>query len=419
LKYVLVVALKLLVFEFFSGGGFVEGTISSLIGEAYAMLRFAVEDFRKAGFNIYTTLDHRIAEFDPPLEANHVKVVHGLGLTLFQEILREVDAAFLIAPETGGVLYSLASAVVESGVELFSPLPSSIELTADKSKLLETAKKLGLKVPEHRLPKTSNSIATIEKMASDVGYPVVFKVLDGAGSEGMSLVSESEEISPATEKIRSASNRDVFLLEEFVEGLDASVSLISNGETALPLSLNFQLMRMKSPFEESKYEGGYVPLTHRLREKAFEAAKTIVENIEGLQGYVGVDLILSEEEVTILEVNPRLTTSYLGLRRVLNQNPARIISEAVTSKILPSKVNLRGCAYFQKVELPDYLKIDVNKFKIIARREGMAAPPFPVRGKKQAILVAYSQNEELARLKIEKMKREIIKELAEKENTML
>lgn len=409
--------MKLLVYEFFSGGGFVEGEISGLIGEAYAMLRCAVEDFKKAGFDVYTPLDHRIARFDFPLKANHIEVVYSSDSTVFPEMLSEADAAFLIAPETDGVLFSLATEVVKSGVKLFSPLPSAIDLTTYKGKLLEIAKQLGLKVPKHRLLETTSSTDKIEKIVSDIGCPVVFKVLDGAGSEGMSLVSKSEEILPALEKIRTLSSRDVFLLEEFVEGVPTSVSLISNGETALPLSLNFQLMRMKPPVEESKYEGGYVPLRHKLKDSAFEAAKTLAENIEGLQGYVGVDLILSEDEVTILEVNPRLTTSYLGLRRVLRQNAAKMISDAVTDRVLPSKISFEGCAYFEKLELPDNLKIDEEKFRKVARYRGVAAPPFPVKGKKQAVLVAHSRNEELAKFKIEKMKKAIVKELTVKEDS--
>ncbi|MEM2146127.1 MAG: ATP-grasp domain-containing protein [Candidatus Jordarchaeaceae archaeon] len=408
--------MKLLVFEFFSGGGFVEGELSGLIDEAYAMLRCAVEDFQKAGFYVFTTLDHRIAEFNPSLKANHVRVVYNSDSEVFRELLNEVDAAFLIAPETGGVLCSLAVETVKSGVELFSPLPSAIELTADKSKLLEIAEKLGLNVPEHRVLETTSSFDEVGKIASNMGYPVVFKVLDGAGSEGMSLVRRSEEIPLAMEKIRSVSNRGLFLLEKFVEGIDASVSLVSNGETAFPLSLNSQSMRMKSPLEESKYEGGYVPLRHRLKDSAFEAAKTLVENIEGLQGYVGVDLIISEDKVTILEVNPRLTTSYLGLRRVLRQNVAKIISEAVTRKVLPPKTNFDGCAYFKKLEIPENIEIDEEKFRKIARYQNLAAPPFPVKGKKNAILVVHSKNEELAKLEMEKMKRKIIKELTGKES---
>lgn len=403
--------MKILVFEFFSGGGFVEGEISGLIGEAFAMLRCIVEDFRKAGHRVYTTLDHRIARFDPPLRAHRVKVVSSPDSMVFQEMLSEVEAAFLIAPETDGVLYSLAMEVAKSGVKLFGSLPSAIEITTDKSKLLGIANNLGLKVPKHSLSKTKNSISNIEKNAKDMGYPVVFKVLNGAGSEGLSLVSRDEEIPPAIEKIRKASDCDMFLLEELVEGVDASVSLISNGETAFPLSLNLQFMNMVPPTRESKYEGGYVPLKHRLKERAFEATKALVESIEGLQGYVGVDLILSEEEITILEVNPRLTTSYLGLRRVLRQNVATMISKAVTSKVLPTKVNLKGCAYFKKVDLPESIEIDENKFKTIAMREEVAAPPFPVEGQKHVILVAHSENEELAKLKMEKMKKEIIRDL--------
>ncbi len=405
------VDLKLLVFEFFSGGGFVQGEISGLIGEAYAMLRCAVEDFRKAGLEVYTTLDHRIAQFDPPLRANRVEVVYSSDLSFFREMVGAVDAAFLIAPETDNILYSLASEAVKAGANLLGPLPSAIELTTDKSKLLGIAKKLGLKVPKHRLAKINGSTASVEKIAGSIGYPVVFKVLDGAGSEGMSLVSNYEEVPKAIEKIRKVSGNETFLLEEYVEGVDASVSLVSNGERAFPLSLNFQSMNIMSPDKESKYEGGYVPLKHRLKETAFEATKNLVENIEGLQGYVGVDLILSPDDVTILEVNPRLTTSYLGLRRVLKQNIADMIYKAITSRALPSKIDIGGCAYFKKVDLPSSSEMDLNKFKKVANREGVAAPPLLVKGKSHFILVAHSKNKELAKVKMEKMKKEIIKDL--------
>lgn len=405
--------MKLLVFEFFSGGGFVEGAISGLIGEAYAMLRYIVEDFREAGFEVYTTLDHRIAKIVPPLRAHQVKVVSSWDLDFFRDLLGDVDAVFLIAPETDNVLYSLASEVVKAGAKLFGPLPSAIELTTDKSKLLDVAEKLGLKVPRHSLSKTSSSAASVEKTVQGIGYPVVFKVLDGAGSEGLSLVSRADEIPQAMEKIRRVSNRDLFLVEEFVPGVDASVSLLSNGEKAFPLSLNFQYVKVRGPNEESIYEGGYVPLKHKLKEQAFEDTKNLVENINGLQGYVGVDVKLSEEGVTILEVNPRLTTSYLGLRRVLRQNLPSMIGEAIVNKTLPSKISMEGCAYFKKIYLPD-LKIDEGRFRRIAQREDVAAPPFPMGDKVHAILVAYSKNEKLAMLNMEKMKKEIVEELTGK-----
>jgi predicted ATP-grasp superfamily ATP-dependent carboligase len=46
-----------------------------------------------------------------------------------------------------------------------------------------------------------------------------------------------------------------------------------------------------------------------------------------LQGYVGVDLVLGAAEDAsgdhAIEINPRLTTSYIGLRRLSRNNLAR------------------------------------------------------------------------------------------------
>ena len=39
--------------------------------------------------------------------------------------------------------------------------------------------------------------------------------------------------------------------------------------------------------------------------------------LPGLRGYIGVDVILTESEAVVIEVNPRLTTSYLGVRAAL------------------------------------------------------------------------------------------------------
>jgi Predicted ATP-utilizing enzyme (ATP-grasp superfamily) len=54
-------------------------------------------------------------------------------------------------------------------------------------------------------------------------------------------------------------------------------------------------------------------------------AKNIVNCIPGLSGYVGIDLVLSEGGPLVIEINPRLTTAYAGLRQSLGKNPAEWI----------------------------------------------------------------------------------------------
>jgi predicted ATP-grasp superfamily ATP-dependent carboligase len=57
---------------------------------------------------------------------------------------------------------------------------------------------------------------------------------------------------------------------------------------------------------------------------------------------VGVDLILADDSVQLVEINPRLTTSYIGLRQVAGMNPAGLIFDACTRQSLPESVPLDG-----------------------------------------------------------------------------
>jgi len=49
------------------------------------------------------------------------------------------------------------------------------------------------------------------------------------------------------------------------------------------------------------------------------AAVRACEAVPGLKGYIGVDLILTRTEAMVIEINPRLTTAYLGVRRALRR----------------------------------------------------------------------------------------------------
>jgi tyramine---L-glutamate ligase len=68
------------------------------------------------------------------------------------------------------------------------------------------------------------------------------------------------------------------------------------------------------------YRGGRLPLRASLHDRAVHVAQAAIQGVSGLQGYVGVDLILGAaedgSEDHAIEINPRLTTSYIGLRRL-------------------------------------------------------------------------------------------------------
>jgi len=61
-----------------------------------------------------------------------------------------------------------------------------------------------------------------------------------------------------------------------------------------------------------------------------------------------VDLVLTAEECSVIEINPRLTTSYVGLRHVIDLNLAEAIWGACRDGHLPPKPDLKGSITFDQ-----------------------------------------------------------------------
>ena len=61
----------------------------------------------------------------------------------------------------------------------------------------------------------------------------------------------------------------------------------------------------------------------KLREQILPTLYLLVSNIADLRGFVGIDFILEENsQISIIEINPRLTCSYVGLSKYNKNNTA-------------------------------------------------------------------------------------------------
>ena len=110
--------MNLLLFEYFSGGGYADRQLSSsILSESYGMLRSLISDCKAAGHNVTTFLDSRLMRFNPPNEADRIVAVSSPKdfYTRLSEFSSLVDAVYLIAPESDQTLGKLVEKVVVSG----------------------------------------------------------------------------------------------------------------------------------------------------------------------------------------------------------------------------------------------------------------------------------------------------------------
>jgi hypothetical protein len=373
------------------------------------MLRSLISDLKAAGHKTTVLLDSRIGVLSPPLKADKTILVSSpasLDENL-KKFVKKLDATYIIAPESNQTLQRLVELVETHGRISLNSSISAIEKASNKMETYETLRKEKLRVPEMVMVSLNNSTRHIGQQAKRLGFPLVFKPLDGVGCCGLSVVKSESQVTTAVEKIKRQSKSEHFIVQRLIKGAAVSVSLFSTGKRALPITLNKQLVFLASPSEWSEYMGGLVPFSHELEEEALRAAQAAVESIKGLKGYVGVDMVLTEKEVFIMEVNPRLTTSYIGLRRVVNFNPAQAIIEAALEERFPEKVTTKGYVFFSKVKVPPMPQI----FKETYRFENVVSPPFPLASDEQActLIAAYGDSKKEAQIAFHKTESHLLK----------
>jgi predicted ATP-grasp superfamily ATP-dependent carboligase len=320
--------MRILVHEFVSGGGFAgRRAPAALAREGAAMRDALVADLvALRRHRVLVTVDRR---FPLPAELRDVATVTLDRAPGLDGILDRVDAAWLVAPETNGCLERLAAQAERRGVALLGPSAAAIRRASDKAALHRRLVRRRVPHPETRVVTTH---AAARAAAAAMGFPLVVKPPRGAGCDGVGLVRSARELDPVLGDARRAAASGPLLLQRYVPGVAASVSLLVTRGRAAVLSVNAQSMRTARAFT---YRGGATPLDHPLAARARVVARRVCRVLPGLKGYVGVDMVLSRDEAWVIEVNPRLTTAYLGVRRALTANVAGLALAACGGRLRP------------------------------------------------------------------------------------
>lgn len=302
--------MKIFVCEFVTGGGMIGGPLpAGLTREADLILRTLLSELSVIpGVELLTSRDPRL----PPVPGMATITPHAgeSFLSLYHRGLDLADAAWPTAPESGGALLQLAVATTERGRLLLGCRPEAVALTTSKRATVAHLERAGIPV----VPTAS----TVAEIAERPGRWVL-KPDDGAGCEE-TIVFESWQAARESLALMPAGR---FIAQPWLDGDALSLSLLCREGEARLLSVNRQRMEQ---------DGG------RLRLAGLEVnalpdhdgqfqllAQGIARALPSLWGYVGVDLISTSAGPVVLEINPRLTTSYCGLGQALGINVAQLV----------------------------------------------------------------------------------------------
>jgi predicted ATP-grasp superfamily ATP-dependent carboligase len=256
---------------------------------------------------------------------------------VFRRIARSADFTLVIAPEFDGLLEERCRWAVAEGSRLLGPSPDAVRLTADKLQLAEHLRRHDVPTP-----------LTTRCVDDDPPwhYPVICKPRFGAGSQHTLRVQNREGYIDFQERIRGeTSSLRKCVVQPLIPGRPASVTfLATDGEASAKPHAAGRNERFALPACEQYlsgdgrfcYLGGRVPLEPALQNRAQDLARRAAQAVEGLTGYFGVDLVLGESangsDDVVIEINPRLTTSYVGLRQLTPGNLMQTLLDLVLGR---------------------------------------------------------------------------------------
>jgi predicted ATP-grasp superfamily ATP-dependent carboligase len=297
--------LVVLVHEWVTGGGLAGMPLpASWEREGSAMRRAIARDFaavRSHDIKVIMTLDERLPAEGGPWQLE--RIARGEHERKLQACSTAADFTVLVAPETSGVLADLSRDLEQAGARVLGSSARAVDLTGDKIRLAAHLRSRGIDTPETQVVVPSEGLPEFAR------YPAVLKPVDGAGSVNTFFLDGPLALHGDAGRMPHA------LLQAFVPGEPMSASfLVSPEGQAWPIGVGRQRMEIRGGRFE--YRGGVIPA--RCGDAVDQVGRAL-GMIEGLGGFVGIDFIWDESRghATILEINPRPTTSLVGLCRLL------------------------------------------------------------------------------------------------------
>jgi len=232
---------------------------------------------------------------------------------VWHECIAQAEAVWLIAPETGGILLRLTELVSSCNKTLLGSTAQAVEIASSKCSTFQVLAQAGINtLPTYRYTDWL-------QFQSHAPNGWVAKMDDGAGCEDSAYFDNTSTLD-AWMQTRQTSH----IIQAYQPGIPASISMLCKHGRAWLLSCNQQKIDIvEGGFS---YSGSLINGMAQHSEAFEHIAQQVAQALPGLAGYIGIDVIVDADDVIhVLEINPRLTTSYTGLHEAINCNPAKLV----------------------------------------------------------------------------------------------
>ena len=225
----------------------------------------------------------------------------------------------------------LAVPLEREGVKILGTSPDSIDRAEDRKRFKELLHKLGLQQPESD---TAMSVEEAVNAAKKIGYPVMVRPSYVLGGRAMEIVYDEDSIRNYMERAVKASPEHPILIDKYLDdAIEVDVDAVSDGTDVV-------IGGVMEHIEEAGIHSGdsacSLPpyslnkdITDEIKKQTIALAKDL-----GVVGLMNVQFAVKQDEIYILEVNPRASRTIPFVSKATGVPLAKIAAKAMTGMTL-------------------------------------------------------------------------------------
>lgn len=247
------------------------------------------------------------------------------------EIVRNEKPKGVVVAFGGQTPLKLAKSLVEENVPIIGTSFETIELAEDREKFANLLKKLNLKCPPFG---TATSVEEAVEVAERLGYPVLVRPSYVLGGRAMAIVDNQEELKRYVTEAARVSPGYPVLIDKFLEdAIELDVDVVSDGKHVWIAGLMEQIEEAGVHSGDSACVLPPVSLSEELVERIERTVCRLVKAL-GVVGIANIQMAIKDEEIYILEANPRASRTVPFVSKAIGIPVARIAAKIMVGKSL-------------------------------------------------------------------------------------
>lgn len=228
---------------------------------------------------------------------------------------------------------NLAAGLAAHGCTIIGTQPRSIEMAEDRKHFATMLSKLGLKQTQGA---TATNEAEAVAVAAEIGYPVLVRPSFVLGGRAMQIVHTEEELNLYMRTAVEASPERPVLVDRFLEdATEVDVDCISDGETTVIGGVMEHIEQAGIHSGDSACVIPSFSLSAPVLETIKSATKAMARELE-VRGLMNVQFAVKDDEVYVLEVNPRASRTVPFVSKAIGVPLAKLAAKVMAGESLKS-----------------------------------------------------------------------------------